>query len=57
METMTKQHELYRAECNGKPVLRVSAEVPAWAPRPQLPSRPWLRWVLASALQRWWRTA
>lgn len=50
----TMKHELYRAEFNGKPVLRVSAEVPAWAPCPQL-HRPWLRWVLAGALQRFWR--
>ncbi len=50
--TTPMKHELYRAEVNGQPVLRVSAEVPAWAPHPSI-NPPWLRWMLAMAIRRY----
>lgn len=51
-KTYPMKHELYRAEVNGNPILRVSAEVPEWAPHPGLkPS--WLRWMLAMAMRRY----
>jgi hypothetical protein len=43
---------IYELQANGQTLLRVTAEVPVWAPRPALPTS-WLRSAIALAIRRW----